>query len=370
MSSGVRVAEWGSGSGRIGHLTLDTPKTLNSLTLDMVDVIADCLETWAVDTGIAAVFIDGEGEKAFCAGGDVQALRASSLATPGGPCSYAETFFAHEYRMNYLLHRFPKPVVCWGHGVVMGGGLGILAACSHRVVSERTRIAMPEITIALFPDVGGSWFLNRMPGHSGRFLALTAVSINAADALYCGLGSHFIDHASKDAVLDALVACDWDDGSITSAARVDAVLAGMPVTAALPEANVEPHQSLIDALMAGDDLVAIVNRVLAWDGEDPWMAKARDGLAHGSKLAASWIFRQLKQTRDASLETVFASELRLGANIMRHTEFAEGVRALLVDKDRNPRWLFARVEDVPAALLDGFFTEPDGLPDLNLPESL
>lgn len=169
MTARVNSAVRGKGAIRLGHLTLDAPKTLNSLTLPMVDTLSAQLLAWRDDPSIAAVFIDGTGEKAFCAGGDVQALRDSCLATPGGPCEYAETFFAREYAMNYLLHTYPKPIICWGHGVVMGGGLGILAGCSHRLVSERTRIGMPEITIALFPDVGGSWFLNRMPGNVGRF---------------------------------------------------------------------------------------------------------------------------------------------------------------------------------------------------------
>ena len=326
MASGVNVAELGSGATRIGRLTLDVPATLNSLTLDMVDVLADCLETWAADPGIAAVFIDGAGEKAFCAGGDVQALRNSSLETPGGPCTYAETFFAREYRMNYILHTYPKPVLCWGHGVVMGGGLGILAGCSHRVVSERTRIAMPEVTIALFPDVGGSWFLNQMPGASGRFLALTAASINAADALYTGLGTHFLGNAQRDTVVDAMVALAWSADADTRHDQLNALLDSITADAPLPAGSVEAHQALIDELMSGEDLAQIVDRVMAWEGDDPWITKARDGLAHGSKLAASWIFRQLNETRGASLEAVFASELRLGANIMRHPEFAEGVR--------------------------------------------
>ena len=184
-------------AGNIGHLTLNVPKTLNSLTRDMVEMLTEHLEAWAVDDAIMAVVIDGASEKAFCAGGDVQALRNSCLATPGGPCDYAENFFAREYRMNYILHRYPKPVICWGHGVVMGGGLGILAACSHRVVSERTRIGMPEVTIALFPDVGGSWFLNKMPGQVGRFLALTAANINASDAIFCGLRKPFSGRHAK-----------------------------------------------------------------------------------------------------------------------------------------------------------------------------
>ena len=366
MTAAVQISIIGSGDKRVGRLTLDAPKTLNSLTLDMVEVIAEQLMAWRDDPAIAAVFIDGAGDKAFCAGGDVQALRNSSIENPGGPCVYAETFFAREYRMNYILHTYPKPVMCWGHGVVMGGGLGILAGCSHRVVSERTRIGMPEITIALFPDVGGSWFLNRMPGEVGRFLALTAANINATDALFCGLGNHFLGHDQKQWVIDELAAMGWQ----TPADYHDQVtqVLSKPATQTQPDAQLEPALPQINTLMAGDDLAAIVDRTLASEGNNPWLAKARDGLAHGSKLAASWIFRQLNESRTRDLKAVFESELRLGANIMRYPEFAEGVRALLVDKDRQPKWAYSTVADVPSTLLDTFFTEPAGAPLIDFPD--
>ncbi len=366
MTGSVDVEVMGSGTQRVGRLTLNAPKTLNSLTRDMVEILTERLSAWRDDNSIAAVVIDGSGDKAFCAGGDVQALRDSSIGTPGGPCEYAEHFFAREYRMNYILHTYPKPVVCWGHGVVMGGGLGILAGCSHRVVSERTRIGMPEVTIALFPDVGGSWFLNKMPGELGRFLALTAANINATDALFAGLGTHFLAHSQHQAVLDALAGASWSGGSAPEV--VNNLLQGLSPAAEMPPAQVEPHMPTINAWVAGDDLSAIVDRVTAWEGEDTWLSRAREGLVHGSKLAASWIFRQLNATREASLEAVFASELRLATHIMRHPEFGEGVRALLVDKDRNPQWAYPSVAAVPAEVLDGFFVQPSNAPDLDVPQ--
>ena len=368
MTGVVHVERIQAGDFQLGRLTLDAPKTLNSLTLDMVETIAYQLEVWRLDDAIAAIVIDGAGDKAFCAGGDVLALRDSSLATPGGPCEYAENFFAREYRMNYMLHTYTKPILCWGHGVVMGGGLGILAACSHRVVSERTRIGMPEVTIALFPDVGGSWFLNRMPGHVGRFLALTAVNVNAADALFCGLGDYFLAHSQQQAVLDLLAAVPWSADAEINHQLMGAALEGKQANEERPAAQVEPVLETINTLMAGDDLRDIVARVDAWQGDNPWLSKARDGLLHGSPLAAAWIFRQLNETREASLETVFQSELRLGANIMRYPEFAEGVRALLVDKDRQPRWIYNSVDAVPSVLLDDFFVDPAGAPTLDLAE--
>ena len=365
MSGKVDSNLLGDGPHRIGHLTLNAPQSLNSLTREMVETLLASLMAWRDDDSVAAVFIDGVGDKAFCAGGDVQALRESCLATPGGPCDYAENFFAREYRMNYILHTYPKPVICWGHGVVMGGGLGILAGCRHRVVSERTRIGMPEVTIALFPDVGGSWFLNKMPGHLGRFLALTAANINAADALYSGLGNYFLEHKQREQVIAALISSDWSVGD--PHATVASLLGDLPAGAALPQAQVEPLMDEINAWVSGDDFGEIVDRIARWQGDDPWLVRARDGLINGSKLAAAWIFRQLNETRDANLETVFISELRLAAHIMRHPEFSEGVRALLIDKDRNPRWTYDAVGSVPSNVLDGFFSDAPGAPVLELP---
>lgn len=368
MTDSVLVAEHPAGDRLIGYLRLNVEKTLNSLTRQMVDIITERLEAWSEDDRFVAVFIDGAGDKAFCAGGDVQALRNSCIENPGGPCDYAENFFAREYRMNYLLHTYAKPVICWGHGVVMGGGLGILAGCRYRVVSERTRIGMPEVTIALFPDVGGSWFLNRMPGQVGRFLALTSSHINAADALYCGLGTHFLGDDQRADLLAALTTQAWSDNAESNHTLAGSILSGMAATTTLPGPQVEPHIDTINEWMAGDDLEAIYARIMAWSGEDAWLVKARDGFSHGSPLAATWIFRQLNQTRDASLEDVFQSELILGCNIMRHPEFAEGVRALLVDKDRSPAWTYSDLASVPVEVVDTFFIAPDAMPALGLPE--
>jgi enoyl-CoA hydratase/carnithine racemase len=360
MSAAILFEELPAATGKLGRVTLNIEATLNSLTLEMVDLLQAQLDAWRNDDSIAAIFIEGAGERAFCAGGDVQALHASAIQTPGGPCEYAETFFTREYRMNYSLHTYAKPIICWGHGIVMGGGLGIMAACSHRVVTEKTRIAMPEVTIALFPDVGGSWFLNHMPGSAGEFLALTGASINAADAIYTGIADRFIASEHKQAVLDALLGESWQLGSEANQARVRHML--RPFTersiGAIPAGQVEPHMATVNALCDGDSIHDIIDNITGVDTEDPWLVKARDSLAHGSSLAARWIHRQLWETRFASLREVFQSEIQLATHIVRHPEFAEGVRALLIDKDREPNWQYATSRDVPDAELDKFFTAP------------
>jgi len=356
----VLFEELAAASGKVGRITLNMEATLNSLTLDMVDLLQAQLDAWADDDSIAAVFIEGAGEKAFCAGGDVHALHASSVGTAGGPCEYAETFFSREYRLDYTLHTYAKPIICWGHGIVMGGGLGVMAACSHRVVTERTRIAMPEVTIALFPDVGGSWFLNHMPGNSGEFLALTGASINAADAIYTGIADRFIASEHKQAILDSLLSQHWGDDVEANHGQVRHVLRPFAAQSigAIPAGQVEPHMGTISALCDGDNVHQIIDNIVGQTTEDPWLSKARDGLAHGSKLAARWIHHQLWVTRYASLREVFQAEIQLATNIMRHPEFGEGVRALLIDKDRNPAWIFEASRDVSDEELEKFFTAP------------
>jgi len=358
--SPVLFQELDAAGGKVGRITLNVESTLNSLNLEMVDMLQAQLDSWRDNANIAAVFIDGAGEKAFCAGGDVQALHASAVAQPGGPCEYAEAFFSREYRMNHTLHRYEKPLICWGHGIVMGGGLGVMAGCSHRVVTEKTRIAMPEVTIALFPDVGGSWFLNHMPGKSGEFLALTGASVNAADAIYTGIADRFIASEHKEAVLAQLLAQDWTGEPESDHALVRHALRPFAEQSigAWPAGQVEPHMASINALLDGDSVHAVIDNICALETEDPWLVKARDSLVHGSKLAALWIHRQLWETRHASLREGFQAEIQLVTNIVRHPEFAEGVRALLIDKDRNPAWAYAASREVPAAVLEQFFTPP------------
>lgn len=356
----VIFAELPAASGKLGRVTLNVAATLNSLTLEMVDLLQAQLDAWRDDDDIAAIFIDGAGEKAFCAGGDVQALYRSAIATPGGPCEYAENFFAREYRMNYNLHTYPKPIICWGHGIVMGGGLGVMAGCSHRVVTEKTRIAMPEVTIALFPDVGGTWFLNHMPGRAGLFLALTGASINATDAIYTGIADRFIASEHKSAVLENLLQQRWESTAATNHALVRHVLrpfAGLS-HAHTPAAQVEPHLATINTLCDGDDAHAIIDNIVSLQTDDTWLAKGSESLAHGSPLAALWISRQLREMRLASLRECFQSEILLVTNIVRHPEFTEGVRALLIDKDRNPAWQYPVSRAVPPAVLDSFFSAP------------
>jgi enoyl-CoA hydratase/carnithine racemase len=348
------------GSGkRLGVMTFHAEKRLNSLTLEMVKMIRDRLARWIGDEGIVCILVNGAGDRAFCAGGDVRGLHRSATETVGGPCAYAEAFFEHEYRMDYLFHTCPKPVIAWGEGIVMGGGLGILAGCSHRVVTPRTRMAMPEVTIALYPDVGGGWFFNRMPGQTGLFLALTGAEFNAADGLYTGIADYCIAEALP-ALIEALRDRVWRDTAAENHGIVDALLADFTLhkPASLPEGHIEPNRVRIDSLCGGCDVISVSDAIMALSTKDRWMAGARDNLVQGSPLSAVVIYRHLQRCRTLSLRQVFQSELALSTHVVRYPEFAEGVRALLIDKDRKPQWQYRFIREVPEVLVNSFFQPP------------
>ena len=357
----VLFEERTSGAGKcIGIATLNSEKTLNALTFDMVQILLEKLRQWQTDNSIACVFIQGAGQKALCAGGDIQQLYRSAVEQPGGPCKEAEDFFELEYRMDYLLHTYSKPIICWGHGIVMGGGLGVLAGCSHRIVTEKTRMAMPEVTIALFPDVGGSWFLNRMPGRVGLFLALTAAQMNGPDCIYTGIADRFIASEHQEALLEALFSLVWNEDSDQHKEQITQLLRAFEANSAelKPPGNVAEHYNIIQELTDQDDFYQIVDAISSVETDDAWLARASSGLAHGSPISACNIYQALDKTRHMSLAEVFQFELMLSTNIVRHPEFSEGVRALLIDKDKNPRWQYAATRDVPKQLMASMITPP------------
>lgn len=343
-----------TGDGKtIKRVTLNAPKSLNALTLDMARRLAPQLAAWDADDDVACVFIEGAGDKAFCAGGDIISLYRGM--TGEGDPDYPDAFFEHEYRLDYTLHVMRTPVITWGDGITMGGGIGIFVAGSHRVVTENSRLAMPEITIGLFPDVGGSWFLNRMPGRTGLFLGLTGAHINAGDALFTGLADRFLNADDRDAVLQALTqASDWSAPHETVGHALRECAQASQAQA--PESPVRAHFDRINALTDADTLAAIVANIQALaSGDDKWLAKAAKSLSGGCPLTAHLVYAQIQHGAQLSLREVFMRELAMARQCARHDDFREGVRALLIDKDGQPAWRFASVADVPADAVTAHF---------------
>lgn len=345
----------------VGVATLNVPKALNALSLEMVELLSEKLSAWEENKNIACVVLQGAGDKAFCAGGNIRKLYESILENPKGPNAYAEKFFSTEYRLDYAIHRYSKPLICWGHGIVMGGGLGLMAGAAYRVVTEATHIAMPEMGIGLYPDVGGSWFLSRMPGHSGLFMGITGCKINAADALFVGLADRFISSGKKSTFEQALLAADWveslnednntDNHKIVSALLKELEVQSLKGQAAsdqkFPESKLREYFDVINKLCDYDELVAIGNAIKQYESEDRWFTSAQKKLQSGCPVTAYLVQEQIKRAKYLSLAEVFRMEFVIAMQCCFHPDFAEGVRALLIDKDNQPKWQHESLGSVP-----------------------
>ncbi|SFV17867.1 Enoyl-CoA hydratase/carnithine racemase [Pseudoduganella namucuonensis] len=344
----------------IGVLTLNSEKTLNALSLAMIDLLSAQLSAWAGDERVAMVLMRGAGDKAFCAGGDLQELYASMLAHRDSARrgdvlgnGYANDFFGREYRLDYQIHTYPKPILCWGHGIVMGGGIGLMAGARHRVATEKTRLAMPEIGIGLFPDVGGSWFLSRMPGGLGLFLALTGAAVNAADARHVGLADRVLAHADQPRVIESLQRQPWGDDGAANDRLLGAVLRDAEQAQAVPPAAgpLRRHQELIGGLCGHDTLERVLAAFAECRTDDAWLAKAVAAPARGAPGSLSLAWRLLERAPYLSLADVFRMEYGVALHCAAHGDFAEGIRALLIDKDMQPAWR-------PASATDHFLDSP------------
>lgn len=364
-------------SSIIAVAQLNAPKTLNGLSLDMTRRLAKQLDHWAQEDRVAVVILKGAGEKAFCAGGDLHSLHHSMMANVSGKPGdnhYAATFFAEEYALDYRIHTYPKPILVWGDGIVMGGGMGLMMGASHRVVTETTRMAMPEISIGLFPDVGGTWLLNRLPGQSGLFLGLTGAQLHAHDALFAGLADYHVLRDKWTDLLTALTENNWkhvsenSDVSHSDQARADltanhtkldiilSTVATDPASAVKP---LQDHLSLIQKICRSSELDSIVKNILSLsDHEDPWLQRAAKTLAQGSPGSARLTFSLLQHNKLLSLAEVYRVEWTAGLIAAAHGDFAEGIRALLIDKDKQPKWNPSTLAQADDKWVQKFFTLP------------
>lgn len=350
---------------KIAIATLNSEKSLNALSGGMINLLYPQLLQWQQQDDIAAVFLEGSGEKAFCAGGDIvhlyqamktQAMKSTDLESNDYSTEITE-YFTKEYQLDYLIHQFNKPFIVWAHGIVMGGGLGLLSGASHRIVTEKSRIAMPEIGIGLFPDVGASYFLNKMPGANGLFLALTGASINAADAKFCHLADFYLENNQKEAFIKQLTQVDWSGNTssnheVLNTLLIDTERAGL---ANIPNSHLQNHQSFIEQLLSLDHLNDIYDAIIDLEIEDKWFNRAQNSLRTGSPLSAQIAYQQLILGKDFSLADCFRLELTLAVKSGKFGEFAEGVRALLIDKDNKPQWHFDSLDNVDKAVVDWFF---------------
>ena len=331
-----------SRDGRVGRILLNRPKALNALDLPMIRACTRTLHAWADDPHVHAVVIAGAGERAFCAGGDIRALRDRQA---GGDRASVDRFFAEEYALNLLIATYPKPYIALIDGICMGGGIGVSVHAPYRVATEHAAFAMPETAIGFFPDIGATFVLPRLPGELGVYLGLTGLRISGADAVHAGLATHFTPRA-RLADLSAALA---RDGVAALAAHDET----------LPPFSLAPHRAAIDHCFAADTVAGIVTRLQDQDGD--WAVAALKALRDVSPSALHWTLRALRRGRDLTLKQALDAEFALTRATMAHPDFAEGVRAMVVDKDRAPRWQPARIEAVDPAVIDALFShEPPG----------
>ena len=319
--------------GKIGLISLDRPKALNALTYGMILAIGPRLRSWADDPDIAAVVVRGMGDRAFCAGGDVLEIYRDGLAArEGGGSGLTRDYFREEYRLNHQIHTFPKPYVALADGIVMGGGVGLSIHGSHRVVTEATTFAMPEVGIGLFPDVGATWFLPRCPGELGTYLALTGDRCGPGDCVYIGFAQHFVRRARLDDLIDALAEAAWT--TRPAGVLVEEVLDGF---AEPPGDNhLAVHRDLIDHCFSTDSIDGVLDRLEA-AGTD-WSRQTAATIRTRSPSSLTIALRALRDGRTLDYPACVAMEYRLTQWCMAGHDWYEGIRALLVDKDKTPRW--------------------------------
>ncbi|WP_105245540.1 enoyl-CoA hydratase/isomerase family protein [Psychrobacter sp. Marseille-P5312] len=366
----------------IGIMTLNTPKSLNALSVEMCQLLAAQLEQWECDEQVVALVLKGAGDKAFCAGGDIRKLYDSMSESAPLPNPYATEFFGHEYRLYRQMHFYSKPLILWGDGIIMGGGMGLMAGCSHRVVTERTRFAMPEVTIGLFPDASGSWFLQRIPAKMGLFLGLTGAMCNGNDAILSNLAEYAVSSGDYDAILQRLKQSDWQQAAHRTDIShqhqrqhnsahdiVSRALAAQPVTE-LPASKLATYWHAIGQLMNSgglSDIDAILQSDAALEkldtdfAQDSWTQRAVATYRAGCPVTVALTYALYHRVADLSLEQVLYLEANVAVHCAANPDFKEGVRALLIDKDRNPNWSRALADCLSAdgqAYIYQHFTNP------------
>lgn len=326
--------------GAAGVITLNRPKALNALNHGMVTAMARQLTVWAGDDGIRHVVICGEGEKAFCAGGDIRSIYDAKMA---GETGLAD-FFRDEYLLNAQIKSYPKPYISLIDGIVMGGGVGVSVHGSHRVGTENTLFAMPETGIGFFPDVGGTWFLPRMPKETGTYCALSAGRLKQGDALETGVLTHATSRQNLPDLMKAL----------EQAEDVDAALAGVHVDA--EPSDLMTRADLIEAIFSAPTVAGVMNRLDAC--EDPWGQKVAAGIRSKSPTSVHLAFEQMRRGARLDFDGCMRLEYRIVTKILEGHDFFEGVRALLVDKDQSPKWQPDRLDQIDESVLAPYFEKP------------
>lgn len=345
---------------KAGIITLNSPEKLNVLTLEMCELITNQLREWEYDDTIAFVLIKGVGKRAFCAGGDVALVYHSAQGNLGHQYSYAQEFIEAEYNMDYYLHRYTKPLICWANGITMGGGMGIMQGASHRIVTKNTVLAMPEAAIGLHTDVGASYFLSRIKENIGIFIGLTGARLNAADALFCNVADFYIDHSKKSEYIKMLLSQKWTNNPESNKILINDVSKRFIVEVSNGNyySNIQQNLSVISNLIDQKSFKNTYNNIKTISSNDKWLNECRDNLLYGSPVSLQIIFKQLTESKKLHLKACFDREFIISLNCILKPDLKEGIRALLIDKDRNPAWEFSDIDSCPKDLISMYFKSP------------
>ena len=336
-------------------------KSLNSLLLETVDQLYAKISSWLLDDSVKCIILDSGSPRAFCAGADIVALYRSITGAEKDKLHYADQFFLSEYRLDYALQMKNKPIIGWGGGIVMGGGLGLLSGCSHRIGSRSTRIAMPEITIGLFPDAGGTKFLSCMPDGLGWFLGLTGSQLPVGDALALDFLDVVVEESNKHEIFKAISELDWRKDALPNAALISRTLKDYEIKKGLPTSLMDYRMeisALINRCLLSDNFFTEFEKKLPLIDSDDWMSLGIQNYQKGSPTTARIFEQQMNRADNLDWAEVFRMELSIAYHCARDTDFSEGVRALLVDKDRNPNWRFSNPGQVPDDFIKRFFESP------------
>ncbi|TWI70667.1 enoyl-CoA hydratase/carnithine racemase [Desulfobotulus alkaliphilus] len=342
-----------AGGKRLLCIRIEAPERLNTLRQETTAAIGDAVRRADQDESVVFIWIEGGGKKAFCAGGDVRMLSGNYRK---GEKESVLHFFTTEYSTDYAIHMAKTPILCFAHGIVMGGGMGILAGCRHKVLTPDVVLAMPEVSIGLFPDVGATWFLNRMPRGCGRLLGLCGYRMDAADACFLGFGDRVVQQEDRDALFESLAALDWTGNPERDAQAVDAVLAHFELP--LEPGFLAEKPECLRKLALAPDPVSFGEILLEAGKREPRLMEASKTFGSASPFSICLTWRQLGSGRHLSLKQAFCLELILAARCLEHPDFHEGVRALLVDKDGAPVWKDSRPEKVDPSEVRHCFTPP------------
>ena len=353
MEKQISTSTHKCGNGFIGEIILQRPASYNALSSEMFRGLLSILGQWEKRRDIFFIILHSSFPKFFCSGGDVKFVGLELMQNRES--RKVKDFFQLEYKSDYVIRKCSKPILAWGEGIVMGGGLGIFNGASHKVITRRALLAMPEVGIGFFPDVGSSYFLNKIPNHMGTFLGATGGRFSGIDAKYLGLADYLVEEGQKEKVLSRLYKESWSDIQEEVEKKLDDILTGYRISD--PDTgDAEKWQDEVQKRVASGSWEEVAQRLYSWEPpKNSWPEKCLSFLKSGSPLSVALALNYLQKSRNKNYEEIYLDDLNFAYQFCRKNDFVEGVRALLIDKDKSPHWKYQSIEKIPSEELEESF---------------